>query len=246
MLIQIKNILFLLTIIVGFLYSQKPVEGLRENSPQIWAFKNANIIINPDESLEDGILVIRNGIIESIGKDIMIPDDATIIDAKGKTIYPGFIESWVTISPLTKIDTVQSLHTHWNSKVHARREISNQYVPNKKQLKSLHEKGFTAAHIVSDTSIFRGKSALIQLNNENVVLNPNVAQIIAYEVEGWGSDLYPNSLLGVIALIRQTFYDAKWYLASYSIYFKISLCLPDFTTLKHSKTCFQRMGGGGA
>ena len=43
------------------------------------------------------------------------------------------------------------------------------------------------------------------------MLTSAVAQDIAYEVDGWGSDKYPNALLGVVALMRQTFIDANWY-----------------------------------
>ena len=209
--INFKLFLFLILILIGVVFLQRPIEGLQKNSPNIWAFKNAKIFINPDNYIENGILVIRDGIIESVSENIIIPDEATILDLKGKTIYPGFIESWYPITPNNQIDTIQSLHAHWNSKVHARRDISNQYLPNHNQLKSLHEKGFTAAHIVADTSIFRGKTAFIHLNEKNLILDPYIAQNIAYEVDGWGSDLYPNSLLGVVALIRQTILDALWY-----------------------------------
>jgi hypothetical protein len=78
-------------------------------------------------------------------------------------------------------------------------------------MESLHKIGFTTAHIVPDSGIFQGQTALVQLNNEGTVLKSGVGQDIAYEVDGWGSDDYPNSLLGVIALLRQTFLDANWY-----------------------------------
>ena len=43
------------------------------------------------------------------------------------------------------------------------------------------------------------------------LLKTNISQIVDYEVDGWKSDKYPNSLLGVVSLMRQTFIDAKWY-----------------------------------
>ena len=68
-----------------------------------------------------------------------------------------------------------------------------------------------------DSGIFQGSTTLLQLNNEFDILNEKVVQKIDYEVDGWSSDKYPNSLLGVIALIRQTFIDANWYLNAQKI-----------------------------
>lgn len=41
--------------------------------------------------IRQGVIVIRDGKIEAMGADIEIPDDATVIDATGKRLTPGFI-----------------------------------------------------------------------------------------------------------------------------------------------------------
>jgi imidazolonepropionase-like amidohydrolase len=196
--------------LIGVLIGQiEPAIGLRENPPGVWALSHAKVHIEPGTVLEDATIVIRDGLIENVGRDIRIPKDATALDLTGKTIYPGFIDSWVEIS--TQSEKTLPHDAHWNHKVNAWREMSSQYQPNKKKLESLHKMGFTAAHIVPDSGIFQGQTALVQLNNEGTVLTSAVAQDIAYEVDGWDSDEYPNSLLGVVALLRQTLMDANWY-----------------------------------
>ncbi|MBC8256051.1 MAG: amidohydrolase family protein [Candidatus Marinimicrobia bacterium] len=187
----------------------EPVDGLRENPPRVWALTHAKVYIEPGTYLGNATIVIRDGFIENVGRDIRIPNDATVLDLTGKTIYSGFIDSWVEIS--TQPENTIPHDAHWNHKVNARRELYSQYQPVKKKLESLHKMGFTAAHIVPDSGIFQGQTALVQLNNEGTVLISAVAQDIAYEVDGWGSDKYPNSLLGVVALLRQTLMDATWY-----------------------------------
>lgn len=60
------------------------------------AFTNARIItMNGDNIIEDGTIVIKDNRIEKLGKanKINIPTDAKIIDAKGKTIMPGMVDS---------------------------------------------------------------------------------------------------------------------------------------------------------
>ena len=197
---------FLITLLSGQI---EPPDGLRENPPRVWALTHAEVHIEPGSVLEDATIVIRDGLIEKAGREIRIPKDATILDMSGKTIYPGFIDSWVEIS--SQSEKTLPHDAHWNHKVNARRKLFSQYHPNKKKLESLHKMGFTVAHIVPDSGIFQGQTALVQLNHEGTVLTSAVAQDIAYEVDGWGSDDYPNSLLGVVALLRQTLMDANWY-----------------------------------
>ena len=205
-----RIILSFIICFLGILPGQiKPPDGLRENPPGVWALINSSVHTEPGTILEDAIIIIRDGIIENAGIDINIPEDATTLDMSGKTIYPGFIDSWVEIP--ARSEDMPHHDAHWNFKVHARREMSQLYKPDEKILKNLHTLGFTAAHIVPDSGIFQGQTALVQLNNAGTILTSAVAQDLTYEVDGWGSKKYPNALLGVVALMRQTFIDANWY-----------------------------------
>lgn len=59
------------------------------------AFTGARIVtMNGDEVIEDGTIVAKGNRIVAIGKrsDVQIPDEAKVIDAKGKTIIPGFVD----------------------------------------------------------------------------------------------------------------------------------------------------------
>jgi len=70
----------------------KPVEGLRDNPPKVFAFTNVKIVQSPGKVIEKGTVVVRNGIIQAVGADVQIPEDAQIIDLSGKVLYPGFID----------------------------------------------------------------------------------------------------------------------------------------------------------
>ena len=127
--------------LIGVLFGQfEPADGLRENSPGVWALTHANVHIEPGSTLEDAAIVIRDGLIEKVGREIRIPKDATILDMSGKTIYPGFIDSWVENS--TPSEKTPPHDAHWNRKVNARRELFSQYHPDKKKLESLHKMGW--------------------------------------------------------------------------------------------------------
>ena len=60
------------------------------------ALTNARIISMADEQggvIEKGIILINNNRIMAVGSDVSIPDGVTIVDLKGKTITPGFIDA---------------------------------------------------------------------------------------------------------------------------------------------------------
>ena len=93
----------------------------------------------------------------------------------------------------------------------------------KKSTRKLRDLGFTSALVVPGRGIFRGSSALINLQEADVatmVLAPSVAQHVAFDFYRRDDGGYPNSLMGCIALIRQNFLDASWYQAAQDAYRK--------------------------
>lgn len=204
-----KYKLFLFAWSVSFIFGQiGPAKELHRNPPRTWALTNAIIHSTPDKIIKNGTVIIRNGMITNVGSKIKIPNQATILDMKGKHIYAGFIESWLDVKTVKK-DT--SLQSHWNSNMRAYLNATDLFQPKDKLMKDLRGIGFTTAHIAPRGGIFQGSSGLIQLGNNPKILSNNVAQVIEYVSGGWQGKEYPSSLLGVIAFIRQGLIDANWY-----------------------------------
>ena len=87
------------------------------------------------------------------------------------------------------------------------------YSPKDKTLEPLRELGFTAGVVTPSKGILRGASTLVALTEENpneIILKPDVFQHIAFETRGEDRS-YPGSLMGVIAAVRQSFFDAQHY-----------------------------------
>lgn len=208
-----KTILFI--VLVSFLTGQvEPAKELHRNPPRVWALTNAIIHSSPTITINDGTVIIRNGMITNVGSKIKIPNQATILDMNGKHIYAGFIESWLDVQSAT-IDT--SLQAYWNSNMRAYLNATAIFQPKDKMMKNLRALGFTTAHIVPKGGIFQGASGLVQLGDKPKVLSNNVAQVIEYVSGGWQGKEYPSSLLGTISFIRQGFIDASWYEKSLKI-----------------------------
>jgi hypothetical protein len=61
--------------------------------PRIYAITGGTIVPAPGEQIESGTIVIRDGLIESVGADVDVPPDAVEIDATERWIYPGLIDA---------------------------------------------------------------------------------------------------------------------------------------------------------
>ncbi|CAN5476782.1 hypothetical protein BH11PLA2_BH11PLA2_30000 [soil metagenome] len=59
----------------------------------VTAFRNATIHTAVGEPIVGGTLVIRDGKIVAVGKDVAVPEGATIIDLRGAVIIPGIVDT---------------------------------------------------------------------------------------------------------------------------------------------------------
>ena len=106
------------------------------------------------------------------------------------------------------------------------RRMSREYAPDPKDLDALRAEGFTAANVVPDRGVIRGTSTLASLASSEAdaaVLRPDTFQHIALEVpraedSADSKSSYPGSLMGVIAVVRQAFFDAQFQAADTAHY----------------------------
>ena len=204
-----------------------PAYGIRSKNPAITAFTNATIQISPIQIIENGTLVIRDGLIEKVGQKISIPADATVIDLTGKFIYPGFIDPYTKYGMgkeemksrrsrrdgPPKYEATRVGGSSWNDAIHASVEHVYDFEPNDKQAEEFHKAGFTTVQSAKLDGIFRGRSFVALLGKglpNDLVLNPHSFHFMSFD-KGTSEQSYPTSLMGSIAIIRQTFMDTDWY-----------------------------------
>jgi imidazolonepropionase-like amidohydrolase len=130
------------------------------------------------------------------------------------TVYPGLIEAF-THAGLDEKSIAYKESTgapYWNKAVHPQRSAATFYRIDAKSLQRLRESGFTAGLVVPDDGIFAGMGAVVSLGegmpNEQFIKTEAVHHV---KVDRRRDQTYPGSLMGVLALIRQTFHDAQWY-----------------------------------
>lgn len=224
--VSCSGVLFILLLFFATVSAQTmPQEGLHDKTPGVHALTGATIFTAPGNQIVNGTIVIRDGLIEAVGKDITPPGDARIWDYSGAFIYPGLIDMYVKIpgeetdSPKDPVDA----NAHWSPRIHPQNKMTALQKIDKKFIEKAHQSGFTSAYVVPDDGIFRGSGAVITLREDAdnfLILRDNVGQHLAFSYGNYAKLGYPNSLMGSIAMIRQTLYDAQWYRDALAAYRK--------------------------
>src|SRR5882757_8136575 len=71
--------------------------GFRPLPLGVHALVGGKVVTKPGEVIEGGAIIIRDGFIKAVGRDIAPPPDARLWDMKGLTIYAGFIDPYLVL-----------------------------------------------------------------------------------------------------------------------------------------------------
>ncbi len=188
-----------------------PPQGIRPAEVRTHAIVGATVVAAPGRSIEGATIVIRDGVIEAVGAGIAVPPQARIWPGSGLTVYAGLIDAAVLVAPAPD---AAGEGAHWNSRVWPQRAMAAQSGPDRARREGLRALGFAAAAVYPSKGIFRGSGAVIALADEDrhaSAYQPRAAMAIGFDQGDFSDRAYPGSLMGVLALIRQTFSDAQWY-----------------------------------
>lgn len=213
--------------------SSTPPQGIRDKSVQHLAFTHATVVVSPTETIDDATLVVRDGRVVAVGPSLDVPKGALEVELRGKRILPGFIDlateyGLAKVGPLNaerhsdapQYEGSRSGATAWNDAIHAERNWVDAFEPDAKAAEKLLARGFTTVQAAKRDGIFRGRALIASLApglpNE-VLLKAHGMPWLAFD-KGSSEQAYPSSLMGSIALLRQTFLDAAWYAEAKAAY----------------------------
>lgn len=200
-----------------------PVNGAPNKMHNAFAFTNATIYLDYQTVLQNATLVIRDGKVEDVGTSIGLPADAIITDLKGKFIYPGLVECYSNYGmPEPKrnrensgpqLETATKGAFAWNQALKPETEAAQLFIANKDKASELRKLGFSVALTFVNDGIARGTSAAVLLGDERenqLLIKEKSAAHYSFN-KGSSTQDYPSSLMGSIALLRQTYLDGIWY-----------------------------------
>ena len=202
-----------------------PPEGLRENDPSAHALINARIVTGPGQVIESGTVLIRNGLIVAVGTNVELPADARTWDLEGKTVYPGLIDAFSEVSPSSE-STPPAKTNYWNAHVRPDMLATSYYTADSDTNREYRGQGVTARLIAPSAGVIRGQSGVVTTGDDalaKAILDDRVAlhaQLTPNRGGGFsfGERGYPSSPMGAMTLVRQAFYDAKWYAQVWDAY----------------------------
>ena len=197
-----------------------PVQGIRQNTPTVFALVGAKIVVSPEETIERGNLIVRQGMITDVGPDAKIPADATIVQLEGKTIYAGLIDAFTELPEETEAPKPAGTG-YWNENVTPEFHAAEVYRPSKRTNDRLRRVGITARLVAPRYGNVKGVSALVTTGDdgsERAVLADEVAMHLKLTTARRTTGDFPRSPMGALALVRQAFYDAQWYADAPRIY----------------------------
>lgn len=189
----------------------------------IYVFKNAVIHQDYQTTLFNAHLIIQNDkIIKIITSEKDIPQNAIIIDLRGKHIYPSFIDLYSDFGmpELPKQKNTGSFKEnyikgayYWNPAIHSDFDASKNYTFNKEKADEFRKNGIGITLTGIKDGIVRGSCVLLALadvSEHEQIIKEKASTNFSFK-KGSSPHYYPSSLMGSIALIRQSLYDAQWY-----------------------------------
>lgn len=225
---KILTWLFTFSITAGGLQAQttRPADVLSDEREITYVFRQATLVADANTIIKDAVLIIRKDRIVQVGTGLPIPPGAVVYELKNRYIYPAFIESYSGYGIPEPKQRESSRRERggsgtgslpgapgWNMAIHPEYDAVTAFITNGKQAEELRKLGFGTALTLQRDGIARGTAALLLLGDQpagQLVVKDRAAMCFSFD-KGTATQDYPSSLMGSIALLRQTYLDAQWY-----------------------------------
>ena len=149
-------------------------DGVKSEITNYTAITNAKLYITPTKVIENGTLLIKDGMVLRSGKNIQIPENSEVIDAKGNSVYPSFVDMYSTFGVAKPKRVSGSGRSpqygpsregfYWNDHIRPEQNAIDVFKFDEKTAKLMLEQGFGVVNTHMEDGIVRGSGALIALD----------------------------------------------------------------------------------
>jgi imidazolonepropionase-like amidohydrolase len=187
------------------------------------AITNGKLLTVSHGTIENGTIILSGGKISAIGAtgSVTIPSGATIVDAKGLTVYPGLIEPESNFG-LTEIsaDEVNNDLAERSDEIMPHMHVADAFHAETELIPVARLNGITNAVVApaNDDSV-AGQDIFIQLygrDRDQMILAKDVALAMNFGADQrrrGGHSSFPSTRMGLVTQLRQTFLDTQEYMA---------------------------------
>lgn len=204
--------------------------GVKSKNNNYTAFTNAKIFVTPSQIIDGGTLLIQDGVVKQVGKSVTMPKNTVMVDLKGYSIYPSFIDVYSKFGveqPKKKPGGGRTAQYdssregfYWNDHVMPENDAIQKFKYDDKKAEALRKAGFGVVNSHIHDGVVRGTGVLVALNGKKSdaerIIDDTSAQYLSFSRSIVKKQSYPTSLMGTMALLRQMYSDAKWYAAGNS------------------------------
>ncbi len=184
--------------------------------PAAYALQGVNVVFADGGTAEDMTIVVRNGLIEAMGRDVGVPEDAKVLEGDSLTVYPGFVDARGNAPfefPDPEIDRGQI--TSWAPPREAQsfmphRRVAEYLTATGEDLADQRKQGIVAAAVHPDGRLMPGRGTVLLFRKDaevsrELVLHPELGPLFTFD---GAQGVYPSTTFAVIAFYRQSFEDA--------------------------------------
>ncbi|MCX8160605.1 MAG: amidohydrolase family protein [Candidatus Saccharicenans sp.] len=197
-----------------------------EGPARIVAIKAGKILTMAGPVLDNGLILIENGKIKAIGRDIKLPEGAAIIDEPEGWVLPGLIDAQSSLGLVD--ETGRSENEELSDPNVAQLNVIDGLNPFDKRIAQARAAGITAALVSPGRrSVIGGQMAAVRLRgqtaDEMILLSPAGMKFSIGEgpKQAFGEKgRLPSTRMGNVYVIRQALLEAREYAEKWSGYEK--------------------------
>lgn len=181
--------------------------------------RNGRVLTITKGFLDGADVLVTNGRIAAVGKNLTVPSGTKVIDATGKFVTPGLVDahSHRGADDINEADAVS-----------AEVRMTDVLNPDLPGLYYALASGITTGMLLhGSANPIGGQSVVIKhkwQHAPNELIFPGAPRMIKFALgenpKGWGGQRFPNSRMGVEAVYRRAFNDARDYMRAWDAYEK--------------------------
>jgi len=182
---------------------------------QTIAITNAKIYPVSGPPIAKGTVLIKDGLIAGVGDNVTVPSGAQTIDASGKVVTPGLINSITTIGVIEigQVRDTNDVSARGNNNVAASFRVWDGLNPSSMLFAPTRNEGVTTVIVTPRGGLISGQAAAIDLGTGHAsdVLRRGPVAMIAQVSSSAGAGT--NARGELIGKLRALFDDVKYYMS---------------------------------
>jgi imidazolonepropionase-like amidohydrolase len=218
----IRKILFVSALCTGVAYGQAVMVDTTPK-PGVTAIVGGKLLTITHGTIENGVLLMEGGKILAVGPaaSVKVPKGATVVDAKGMTVYPGLIASETTLG-LSEVesDEVNNDLVETSEEILPQMHVYDAFHAETERIPIARFNGITNAIVAPEgMDTMPGQDSFIQLAGHDrgqMILTRDIALAMNFGNAPKRRGKYPSTRMGEISQLRQALIDAQEYVAARS------------------------------